>query len=148
MLVSILVLVHAGAGALWLGAMAYSLGVVRPRLTELLGGDTTRVEQAQQVLASGNRWPTAGLLALLWGSGIGLVATHGGGSGGWWAGVAVKTLLLTAATALFWWVSWRGWPRRVFALPEELPALRRRFDAIAVTMLGLAGLAFAVGVLL
>ncbi|MBB4931355.1 Flp pilus assembly protein TadB [Lipingzhangella halophila] len=148
-LIAFLALVHASAGALWLGAMAYSLFVVRPRLAGMLDGDDeTRMEEAQQLLASGNRWPTASLIVVLWLSGIGLVAAHGGGSYGWWAGVAVKALLLTTATALFWWVSWRGWPRRVFALPEELPALRRKFDAIAAAMLALVGATFALGVLL
>lgn len=182
-------LVHAGAGALWLGAMGYSLFVVQPRLGRMLG-DPARVEDAQRELAHGNRWPVVGLLAVLWLTGLGLAGLPlagyeragsglvgyglaadgqhresamanpaadglagdglaGDGAGTvWWLGVAVKAGLLAAATALFWWVSWRGWPRRVFALPAELPGLQRRFRAVAVTMLALVATAFAVGVLL
>ena len=58
-----------------------------------------------------------------------------------------KTLLLVLASAVFWWVSWRGWPRRVFALPDELPAVQRRFRVVAIVMCGLVGLNFALGVL-
>jgi hypothetical protein len=147
----VLVVIHAGVAALWLGSMAYSLFVVQPRLAGMLGttggDDPARVEDAQRELAQGNRWPVVGLIAVLWLTGIGLVLVDAG-DGWWWAGVALKAALLAAATALFWWVSWRGWPRRVFALPDELPGLQRRFRAVALTMLGLIGTAFVAGVML
>jgi hypothetical protein len=44
-------------------------------------------------------------------------------------------------------VSWRAWPRRVFALPEELPALQREFRIVAIAMFCLVATAFAIGVL-
>lgn len=156
-LTAALVLLHAGVAALWLGSMAYSLFVVQPRLGRMVGTDPTRVEDAQRELAQGNRWPVTGLITVLWLSGIGLTVlgagdgsggfAGSGGSGWWWAAVGAKAGLLAAATALFWWVSWRGWPRRVFALPDELPALQRRFRAVALAMFALVGTAFAVGVL-
>lgn len=153
-LTAALVLLHAGVAALWLGAMAYSLFVVQPRLGRMVGTDPTRIEDAQRELAQGNRWPVTGLITLLWLSGIGLTVLGAGGdpegsagSGWWWAAVGAKAGLLAAATALFWWVSWRGWPRRVFALPDELPALQRRFRTVALAMCALVGTAFAVGVL-
>lgn len=139
----VLLLVHVGVGALWWGSMAYSLFVVQPRLGRMVGDP--RVEDTQRELAHGNRWPVVGLIAVLWLSGLGLVLVDTG-SGWWWAGVAVKAGLLAAATALFWWVSWRGWPRRVFALPAELPGLQRRFRSVALAMFGLVGAALAVGV--
>jgi len=64
----------------------------------------------------------------------------------WWIH-AVKGLLLLGASGIFWYVSWRHWPRRVFATSAELPALQRRLVVLASTMLGLAGIAFALGVL-
>lgn len=143
-----LLLVHVGVGALWWGSMAYSLFVVQPRLDRMVG-DPARVEDAQRELAQGNRWPVVGMIAVLWLSGLGLVLVEAGSDGWWWwAGVAVKAALLGAATALFWWVSWRGWPRRVFALPAELPGLQRRFRLVALGMFGLVGVALATGVLL
>lgn len=143
----VLVVAHATVGALWLGAMAYSLFVVQPRLGRMVGGDPSRVEDAQRELAHGNRWPVVGMISVLWLTGIALVVIDAGG-GWWWAGVAVKAVLLAAATGLFWWISWRGWPRRVFALPDELPGLQRRFRMVALTMFGLVGAGFVAGVLI
>jgi hypothetical protein len=139
----VLVLVHAGVAALWLGAMAYSLFTVQPKLARMVDRDPERLEDAQRILAHGNRWPVVGLIATLWATGIGLVALHPGQ----WPAVAAKAVLLAAASAIFWWVSWRAWPRRVFALPDELPALQSRFRAVAVTMLALVGAAFVVAYL-
>jgi hypothetical protein len=149
-LTTVLVLAHAGVAALWGGSMAYSLLVVQPRLPAMLGGppDEARLEDAHRALAQGNRWPVTGLIAVLWVTGAGLVALRPGDSVSWWAAVAVKAALLAAATGLFWWVSWRAWPRRVFALPDELPGLRRRFRSVALTMAGLVGTAFVLGIVL
>jgi Flp pilus assembly protein TadB len=136
----ILLLIHAGVAALWLGSMAYSLFVVQPKLSRIAGGDPVKVEEMHRELAQGNRWPVVGLIATLWITGALLTQKLT-----LW--VPVKGVLLLAATALFWWVSWRAWPRRVFALPEELPALQRRFRRVAIAMFGLVGLAFALGIL-
>jgi Flp pilus assembly protein TadB len=119
---------------------------VQPRLGRMVGGDPARVEEAQRELAHGNRWPVVGMIAVLWLTGLGLVLR--GGDVWWWAGVLAKVALLAAATGLFWWVSWRGWPRRVFALPDELPALQRRFRTVAIAMFGLVGAAFVIGMVL
>jgi hypothetical protein len=139
-----LLLAHVGVATLWLGAMAYSLFVAQPRLGRLLGGDTERIEDAHRELAQGNRWRVLGMIAVLWLTGAALAVVH---PGHWWP-LAVKAVALAGATALFWWVSWRGWPARVFALPEELPALQRRFRRIALTMFALVGTAFIAGVAL
>jgi len=136
----ILVLIHAGVAALWLGSMAYSLFVVQPKLSRIAGGDPVKVEDMHRELAQGNRWPVVGLIATLWITGALLTERLT-----FW--VPIKAMALLAATVLFWWVSWRAWPRRVFALPEELPALQRRFRGVAIAMFGLVGLAFALGVL-
>lgn len=144
-MVAVVVLVHVGVAALWLGSMAYSLFVVQPKIARIVGdADVSRLEDAQRELAQGNRWPVVWLIAALWASGIVLAFFH---DGAWWP-LVVKGVLLAAASALFWWVSWRGWPRRVFALPEELPALQRRFRRIAMTMFAVVGAAFALSVLI
>jgi Flp pilus assembly protein TadB len=116
---------------------------VQPKLARMVGGDSDAQEDAQRILANGNRWPVVGMVTVLWLSGAALVAREPGD----WLLVAVKAALLAAASALFWWVSWRAWPRRVFALPTELPALQRRFRAVAVTMLALVGAAFVLSYL-
>jgi transposase InsO family protein len=141
--IGVLLLAHAGVGALWLGAMAYSLFTVQPKLAAMVGGDPQRVEDAQRILAHGNRWRVVGLIAALWVTGVALAAAADVHP----AVAAAKAVLLAAASTLFWWVSWRGWPRRVFALPDEPPRLRRRFRAAALAMLGLVGAAFVLSYL-
>lgn len=145
-MVAVVVLIHAGVSAVWLGSMAYSLFNVQPKLGRMVGEDPARVEEAQRVLAHGNRWRVVGLIAALWVSGLLLVALRAPESGLGWAVVGVKVALLAAATGLFWWVSWRGWPSRVFALPDELPALQGRFRSVAIAMLVLVGASYALGV--
>ena len=141
-----LILVHLGVGAGWLGGMLYSLFVVQPRVPRVLP-DPTRAEELYRELGAGNRWRVVGLIAALALSGLLLlVYVQSGHSVLWWVVVAAKVLLLAAASGLFWWVSWRGWPRRVFALPEELPAEQARFRRVALAMAGLVGLAFVLGV--
>lgn len=137
---AVLILVHAGVAALWLGSMAYSLFVVQPKLSRIAGGDPSRVEEMHRELAQGNRWPVVGLIATLWVSGALLVQRLT-------FPVLVKSMALLAATALFWWVSWRAWPRRVFAVPHELPGLQRRFRLVAIAMFALVSLAFSTGFL-
>lgn len=140
----VLLCIHIGVAAAWLGAMGYSLFTVQPALARLAGGDPQRLEDMQRELAHGNRWRVVALIAALWASGIGLVLIHPGN----WIVVGFKAVLLAGATGLFWWVSWRGWPQRVFALPEELPWLQRRFRSVAIVMFTLVGTAFALGLLL
>jgi hypothetical protein len=84
------------------------------------------------------------LIAALRATGIALAATSTASD---WPVIAAKAVLLAAASALFWWVSWRAWPRRVFALPDELPGLQRRFRSAAITMLALVGAAFVLSYL-
>ena len=143
-----LVATHVVVASVWLGAMAYSLAVVQPRAARLLGPQ--RYEEFATVLANGARRVVFAMCAALAASGLGLVAVayaSGRPGGGWLALMAAKTVVLAAALAVFSHVTWRLWPRRVFALPDELPALQSRFRAAAVTMLALVGAAFVVAYL-
>ncbi|WP_020521383.1 hypothetical protein [Catelliglobosispora koreensis] len=139
----VLLCVHIGVAVMWLGSMGYSLFVVQPALARIAQGDVMRLEDMHRELAQGNRWKVVALIAVLWASGIALVIVHPGQ----WVLISLKALALAGASALFWWVSWRGWPQRVFALPEELPALQLRFRAVARSMFALVALSFALGVL-
>ncbi len=142
----VLVLAHLGVAAVWLGSMGYSLFVVQPRVRRLLP-DPVQAEELYRELGAGNRWRVVGLIAVLAASGVGLLFVHDGRSSGWWLTIWLKVLLLVGAAVLFWWVSWRGWPRRVFALPPELPAEQELFRRVALAMTALVGLAFGLGVL-
>ena len=141
----VLILAHLGVGALWLGSMAYSLFVVQPRIARVVA-DPVRAEDIYRELGAGNRWRVIGLIITLAVTGILLLFVHGGHSYGWWVAIGVKATLLVGASALFWWVSWRGWPMRVFSLPAEIPGVQARFRRVALAMAGLVGCAFVLGV--
>jgi hypothetical protein len=138
-------LIHIGIGAVWLGSMVYSLGVVQPRIGRLFG-DPAKAEDVYSELAAGNRWRVVAMIVFLGLSGAALILDRSDRTAFWWVLIAAKMALLIAAAGCFWWVSWRGWPARVFALPAELPALHRRFRRVAVVMTALVGAAFVLGV--
>jgi Flp pilus assembly protein TadB len=140
---AIVAILHAGLAAAWVGGMAYSLFVVQPKLKKYFAADQDSREALTTVIASGNRWKVVGLIGVIALSGVVLLLLNHDH----WQLHAVKGLLLLIATGIFWYVSWRHWPRRVFATAAELPVLQRRLVLLATTMLGLAGAAFALGVL-
>ncbi|MFG1906566.1 hypothetical protein [Kribbella sp. NPDC048928] len=140
---AVLAIVHAGLAAAWVGGMAYSLFVVQPKLKKYFAADQDSREALTTVIASGNRWKVVGLIGVIALSGVILLLLNHDH----WQLHAVKGLLLLIATGIFWYVSWRHWPQRVFATAAELPVLQRRLILLATTMLGLAGTAFALGVL-
>jgi Flp pilus assembly protein TadB len=139
----VVAIVHAGLAAAWVGGMAYSLFVVQPKLKRYFGPDAEGREALTTVIASGNRWKVLGLIAAIALTGVVLLVLE---REHWWVH-AVKGILLLAASGIFWYVSWRHWPRRVFATSAELPALQRRLVVLAGCMLVLTGTAFALGVL-
>jgi hypothetical protein len=128
---------HLGLAAVWLGSMLYSLVVVQPRV-ERFFPDPERREEFLLALAHGNRRPVVALIAALLLTDLAVLITRPEGRLGY--GIALVPYLL--AGALFVHVSWRHWPARVFALPEELPGFQRRLRRLAWTMLGLVGVAF------
>ncbi|TCC52489.1 hypothetical protein E0H75_01590 [Kribbella capetownensis] len=138
----VVAIVHAGLAAVWVGGMAYSLFVVQPKMKKYFGPDDEGREALTTVIASGNRWKVVGLIAtiaLTGAVGLALGPEH-------WGIHAVKGVLLLGASGIFWYVSWRHWPRRVFSTETELVVLRRQLVVLAGTMLGLTGAAFALGV--
>ena len=138
-----LIVIHAGLAAVWLGGMAYSLTVVQPKVARFFATDDDRQEEFVALIAQGNRWKVIGLIVALAGSGVVLWAMNDYDDA---AAHAVKAGLLAVTAAIFWYVSWRYWPRRVFALPDERPALRRQLRTLAWTMTALIGAAFVIGI--
>jgi hypothetical protein len=134
----LLAVVHLTVAAVWLGSMTYSLVVVQPRVARFFP-DEERREEFLLALAHGNRWPVAGLVTALIASAAGVMATS---SRGVVAGYALALALYVAAAAVFADVSWRHWPKRVFALPAELASFRARLMIRAWAMLGLVGTGF------
>ncbi|GAA1590914.1 hypothetical protein GCM10009789_50960 [Kribbella sancticallisti] len=139
---ALIAIVHAGLAAAWVGGMAYSLFVVQPKLKKFFGPAEDDREALTAVIASGNRWKVLGLIMVIAATGLALLLLD---TERWWLHV-IKAVLLLAATAIFWYVSWRHWPRRVFATSTERPSLQRQLLTLAIIMLTLAGTAFALGV--
>lgn len=138
----LVVILHAGLAAAWVGGMAYSLFVVQPKLKRFFGPDEEGREALTAVIASGNRYKVLALIAVIALTGIvALLLDHDH----WWIHLVKAVLLLTAIT-IFWYVSWRHWPRRVFATAAERPGLQRQLYLLAGTMLVLTATAFALGI--
>ncbi|GAA1536213.1 hypothetical protein [Kribbella lupini] len=139
---ALVAILHAGLAAAWVGGMAYSLFVIQPKLAKFYARDPDSREALTLIIASGNRWKVIGLIGVIAASGVVLLLLD---TSHWWIHL-VKAVLLLAATAIFWHVSWRHWPHRVFATAAELPTYQRRLRILATIMLGLTGTAFALGV--
>lgn len=141
----VLVLVHATVAAGWLGGMLYSLFVVAPKSARFFAKDDDDREAFLTTMASGNRWKVVAMIGVLAATGVVLVVADPQARTRLPL-YAVKAGLLLAATLVFAHVSWRLWPRRLFALAEERPALLGRFQRAAYTLVVLVGAAFALGV--
>ncbi|GAA4216715.1 hypothetical protein [Actinocatenispora rupis] len=135
----ILEAVYLVPAAVWTGSMTYSLVVVQPRSARFLTDDD-QLEEYLTVLAQGNRSRVLGIAATLIVSAAALALLCP------WPGArAVYSTALgldLAATAVFWYVSWRHWPARVFARRAERPALRRRLLLCARAIWLLVGAGF------
>ena len=139
-MVVIVQLVYLVLTTLWLGSMVYSLVVVQPKVARFFRDDEQR-EEFLVVLANGNRWPVVALV-------VGLLLSGGGvaiaGSGAVAIGFTLAVGLDLVAAGIFVDVSWRHWPARIFALPEEIPGFRRRLTVRAATMTVLIGVSYVV----
>jgi hypothetical protein len=131
------VVAHLTIAAVWLGSMVYSLMVVQPRVDRFFA-DHERREEFLVTLANGNRWRVVALIAALVLTDLAILITRPELRLGY--GIALPFYLV--AGGLFMHVSWRHWPARVFALPEELPGFQSRLRRLAWTMLVLVGAAF------
>ncbi len=143
-----LLVLHGLVAAIWLGAMCYSAFVVQPRAKAYFH----RPEEFEAFVASvsqGARWKVLLAMGVLGGSGglLLLVPARSPSPAVLWL-IGAKALLLLAATGVFTYVSWRLWPARVFATPDEIPRFQRAFRGVAVIMVAIAAAGFALGVLL
>lgn len=134
------IVVNLALAAGWMGAMAYSLGAVQPKVAGFFP-DPERREDFLVALAHGNRWRVVGIAAVLLGTGV---VVSVGSDGVRAAGFAAAVGCYAVASGIFGYVSWRHWPARVFALPEELPGYQKRLRVLATVMLGLVGAGFLV----
>lgn len=135
----LLALAHLLIAAIWLGSMAYSLLVVQPAVARHVPDDEER-EGFLLALAHGNRWKVVAMVGALVLTALGTMIIAPGVV----AGYTVALVLYLAAAAVFVHVSWRHWPARVFALPEELGGFQRRLRAQAWVIFALVAVAFII----
>ncbi len=141
----VLAAAHLLLAAVWFGAMAYSVVVVQPKLLHYFGSPQ-RAEEPATYVAAGARWKVVGVITALAITGAGLTILDGDRPAWWWALIGAKIGLLGVASVLFWYVSWRMWPRRVFALPAETPGWQAAFRRAGWTLITLVGAAMVLGV--
>ena len=139
---------HALSSAAWFGSMFYSLTTMQPRARTYFASDL-EFEAFVAHVAHGARWKVIGAFAFVTVTGAALivVAHPTPASDAWLAVIGIKAALLIAAVLIFSYASWRLWPRRVFATPQELPTIRRQFRIVAVSLILIAAASFALGIL-
>jgi hypothetical protein len=143
---TLLVVGHGLLAAAWFGSMTYSLFVVQPRAARFFAGDNDGYERWLVTLAAGNRWRVLALVTGIAATGLALVLVDARRVGAAWdLAVVTKTLLLAVALAIFSYISWWHWPRRVFATEAELPALRRTLRRSAYALTGCVAAAMVLG---
>lgn len=139
--------IHALAGAAWFGSMFYSMMVLHPRAKAFFGDDQ-QFEEFIATVSRGARWKVLSAFALVFLSGAALIpssAPHPAPV--WWLTfIIAKVVLFFAALIVFCYASWRLWPARIFATPDEVPAFQRRFRRIGIAMIVLIGMNFVLGV--
>lgn len=145
---SLLSVIHALAGAAWFGTIFYSFFVLHPR-AQIFFTRPTDFEAFIATVSQGARWKVLAAMAIMAATGLGLLLLPRTEPLPQVAIViaGIKICLLLAAFILFVHVSWRLWPARVLALPEEIPHFQRAFRRVAAVMLALVGASLALGVL-
>lgn len=133
---SIVLGAHVLGGGVWIGAMVFSIFVLHPRAESYFERDVD-FETFIFSVVNGARWKVfSGIVAILI-SGIALCVWPGHEvvrDPIWLGALGIKIALFVVSAGLFIYVSWRLWPQRTFASPEELPAIKRHFWRVGVVM--------------
>jgi hypothetical protein len=146
---ALLAVMHVLAGAVWLGSMVYSLVVLHPGAHRYFQSEA-EFEAFIAAVSHGARGKVLFGMAVIGVTGVGLAVVRWPQPvSPWWVGlVGAKVGLFVAALGLFCYTSWRLWPARLFAPADEIARFQRTFRRVAVSMVPLAGLGMALGVLL
>lgn len=140
----ILLALHVLCAGGWFGAMCYSLFFLQPRASRYFK-TTAELEEFSASVSQGARWKVLAALALLAISGAGLVLTSASLSRAGWVLIWAKSALFLVALGVFCYASWRLWPRRIFAIGEEIPPIRRQFWFVGASLITIAAVSFVLG---
>ncbi|MFC4857306.1 hypothetical protein [Actinophytocola glycyrrhizae] len=147
MITAVLEAVHTAALASWFGCMCYSVMFVQRHPMRAREPAVWEVFVTEMV--HGVRWIVLGTMAVIFPTWVALIAlriaTADTGTV-WLSLMATKSVLLIGVVLLFVYVSWHLWPLRIFALPEELPPIDRKFMNASQGLVLTLGGALALGV--
>jgi uncharacterized membrane protein len=139
---------HILAAAVWFGAMVYNLTIMHPGAKRFFHNDIEKFEEFIATISQGARWKVITGIGLVAASGAGLIPlAHPANQAHWNALIAAKAILLLIAVIVFWYASWRLWPKRIFAVGAEAERIQRQFRIVAISMICIAAAAMVLGVL-
>lgn len=136
--------VHGLSAAAWFGALVYRTLFVDPKAMSFLGSGAG-YERFSLHLAHGMRHVVLAALLTCGLSGFALAGLRWNADDGWLTLVAGKAGLWLVAGALFAYISWVFWPRRVFADAADWGRVRRQGLVLSAVMIGVAGSGFVLG---
>jgi hypothetical protein len=139
-----LIAIHLLSAAAWFGALVYRTFFVDPKALEFFD-DGSGYERFSLDLAHGMRRVVLAALLTSGLSGFALVGLRWSPNDGWLALMIGKAGLWVIAFAVFAYISWVFWPRRVFATADEWVAIRRHGLALSMLMIAIAGLGILLG---
>lgn len=147
MITALLEAAHTAALASWFGCMVYSVMLVQKH--PMRAREPEVWENFVTEMVHGVRWVVLGTLAVIFPTWVALITMRLAGQGSdalYLSLVSAKSALLVVVVLLFAYVSWHLWPLRIFALPEELPAIDKRFLAASQGLVLTLGGALTLGV--
>jgi hypothetical protein len=132
----VLHLLHVWTWALYCGSVTYIYFRLFPDLRRWLASDD-RFEEFSLVTGDGLRWWIFGALAAagVTGGGLVLLRPRAHPSSVWWTFIALKAALFVVTLAVYAYVSYVMWPRRVFVSVTERSAEQRRFFRVALILM-------------
>ena len=140
----VLITIHLLSAAAWFGALVYRTLFVDSKAIRFFAGGPD-FERFSLDLAHGMRGVVLTALLACGLSGFALMGLRWCPGNGWAALNAGKAGLWAVAFAVFAYVSWVYWPRRVFATADEWSGVRRQGLVLSLLMIGIAGLGIVVG---
>ena len=123
---------HIWIWALYYGAITYNYFMLYPRMRQFFESEAA-YEEFAIASAMGLRWWIFGTIAMAGVTGSLLVVWRPRPEmpAAWWMLVGAKAVLMMVLAAVYAYVSWVMWPRRVFAPAAERPRQQRQFFRVA-----------------
>jgi putative copper export protein len=136
--------IHILSAGAWFGSLVYRTFFVDPKAHRFFDGGSG-YERFSLGLAHGMRGVVLAALLTCGLSGFALVGMRWSPADGWQAMMVGKTGLWVVASAVFAYVSWVFWPRRVFSTADQWRGVRRQGLVLSLAMIAIAGVGIVLG---